>query len=238
MSSRSCISRAFPDDVTHESSTLLQAEYVIRPDVALEAPGTRRAAGSASPRTRRANRPLKPGAPGEHGAPVTLLIVAGGEPREFELRLRAAVGLLAELEEPVDLVLCDPPWALRRGSGHFADGAPGIGDHTRIVPGYVDVNVERYLEFTHGWVTQAAAALRPAGQLAVITGPQRAAIVQRAAENARITWVSSIVRRREFPLATLSADGRASGSVGRLRAAWRPTGSARAFREARPAVAP
>jgi DNA modification methylase len=132
-----------------------------------------------------------------------LLIVAGGEPREFELRLRDAVALLAELEEPIDLVLCDPPWALRRGSGHFADGNGYRRNHTRVVPGYVDIDVERYLEFTHGWVTQAAAALRPAGQLAVITGPQRAAIVQHAAENARLTWVSSIVARREFPLATL-----------------------------------
>ena len=113
------------------------------------------------------------------------------------------MALLAELEEPIDLVLCDPPWALRRGSGHFADGNGYRRDHTRVVPGYVDVDVERYLEFTHGWVTQAAAALRPAGQLAVITGPQRAAIVQHAAENARLTWVSSIVARREFPLATL-----------------------------------
>ena len=113
------------------------------------------------------------------------------------------MALLAELEEPIDLVLCDPPWALRRGRGHFADGNGYRRDHTRVVPGYVDIDVERYLEFTHGWVTQAAAALRPAGQLAVITGPQRAAIVQHAAENARLTWVSSIVARREFPLATL-----------------------------------
>jgi hypothetical protein len=62
-----------------------------------------------------------------------LLIVAGGEPREFELRLRDAVALLAELEQPIDLALCDPPWALRGGSGHFADGNGDRRDHTRIV---------------------------------------------------------------------------------------------------------
>ena len=132
-----------------------------------------------------------------------LLIVAGAEPREFELRLQAAVELLAQLEEPVDLAVCDPPWALRRGRGHFADGNGYRRDHTRVVPGYVEVDAERYLEFTGGWVAQAAAALRPAGQLAVITGPQRAAVVQCAAENAGLTWVSSVVARREFPLATL-----------------------------------
>jgi DNA modification methylase len=132
-----------------------------------------------------------------------LLIVAGAEPREFELRLRSAAALLAELEEPVDLVVCDPPWGLRRGRGHFADGNGYRRDHTRVVGGYVDVDAHRYLEFTHGWVKQAAAALRPAGQLAVITGPQRAAVVQCAAEDAGLSWVTSIVARREFPLATL-----------------------------------
>ena len=79
-----------------------------------------------------------------------LLIVAGAEPREFELRLRSAVALLAELEEPVDLVLCDPPWGLRRGLGHFADGNGYRRDHTSVVGGYVDVDAHRYLEFTQG----------------------------------------------------------------------------------------
>lgn len=38
-----------------------------------------------------------------------LLIVAGATPHDFELRLQAATELLAELDEPADLVLCDPP---------------------------------------------------------------------------------------------------------------------------------
>jgi hypothetical protein len=59
-----------------------------------------------------------------------------------------------------------------------------------------------YADFTHGWVQAAAAALRPAGQLAVVTWPQRAAVVQCAAEQAGLTWVSSIAARRTFPLAT------------------------------------
>jgi len=52
-------------------------------------------------------------------------------------------------------------------------------------------------------VSAAAGALRPAGQLAAVTGPQRAAIVQVAAESAGLTWVSSIAARKTFPLATM-----------------------------------
>ena len=135
-----------------------------------------------------------------------LLIIAGAEPREFELRLAAAADLLAQLDMPADLVLCDPPYGLGRGAGrHYSDGNGYRRDHTRIVSGYQDVAPGEYEEFTHGWAQAAAAALRPGGQLAVVTGPQRAGLVQCAAEQAGLTWVSTIAARREFPLATSGA---------------------------------
>jgi DNA modification methylase len=143
-----------------------------------------------------------------------LLIIAGAEPREFELRLAAAADLLAQLDMPADLVLCDPPYGLGRGTGrHYSDGNGYRRDHTRIVSGYQDVAPGEYEEFTHGWTQAAAAALRPGGQLAVVTGPQRAGIVQYAAEKAGLTWVSTIAARREFPLATTRRPSSAHWSI-------------------------
>jgi DNA modification methylase len=132
-----------------------------------------------------------------------LLIVTGATLAEFELRLQTAASLLASLEEPADLILCDPPWGLGRGQGHFSDGNGYRRDCTKVAPGYVDVDPRDYPAFTSEWVRLAAAALRPAGQLAVITGPQRAAVVQCAAEDAGLTWVTSIAAPKEFPIATL-----------------------------------
>ena len=133
-----------------------------------------------------------------------LLIVTGGTPLEFELRLQAAAGLLAQLDEPADLVLCDPPYGLGRGEGrHFADGHGYRRDHAKIVEGYVDVDPAQYADFTAAWVTAAAGALRPGGQLAVITGPQRTGVVQCAAEAAGLTWVCKIAAGRVFPLRTV-----------------------------------
>ncbi len=132
-----------------------------------------------------------------------LLIIAGASPRDFELRLQAAADLLRQLGDPADLVLCDPPWALGRGRGRFSDGHGYRRDHTKVVPGYADVDPAAYPAFTAAWVQAAAGALRPGGQLAVVTGPQQAAVVQCAAEQAGLTFVSSIAARRQFPLATL-----------------------------------
>jgi DNA modification methylase len=132
-----------------------------------------------------------------------LLIVAGATPAEFELSLQSALDMLRELDEPADLVLADPPYGLGRGDGkHYSDGNGYRRDSSKIVGGYVDVPQHLYSEFTSTWVHAAAGALRRGGQLAVFTGPQRAAIVQCAAETAGLTWVSSIAAGRQFPIAT------------------------------------
>src|SRR5260370_34682871 len=113
------------------------------------------------------------GIQGTYERPTRLvLVVVGGTPLEFELRLQAAVDLLASLDEPADLVLADPPYGLGRGEGqHYAAGHGYRRDHTNLVGRYGDVDPAEYADFTAAWVTAAARALRPRGELAVITGP-------------------------------------------------------------------
>ena len=131
-----------------------------------------------------------------------ILIAPGGTCADIELRIQDAVALLGSLDEPVDLVLCDPPYALERGRSASSLRRTYRRDHGKVIGGYVDVPVEEYEQFTHAWVGAAAAALRPGGQLAAITGPQQAAIVQCAGAACGLTWVSSIAARREFALYT------------------------------------
>lgn len=131
-----------------------------------------------------------------------VLLVAGASPREFELRLQRAVDLLGTLETPADLVLCDPPYALSRGRAASSADRIYARNADQVVGGYVDVDPAEYEEFTFGWIEVAHAALRPAGQLCVITGPQQAGIVQYAAEKSGLTWVASPAARREFAIRT------------------------------------
>jgi len=120
---------------------------------------------------------------------------------EFELRLQDAIALLEDLDEPADLVVTDPPYALGRGTGPGANRvARAYSPRRNVVPGYQDVDPGEYREFTYRWVAAAAAALRPGGQLCVVTGPQQAAVHQIAAEDAGLTFVSSIAARRDFAM--------------------------------------
>ena len=131
-----------------------------------------------------------------------VLIARDGQLAHLELLVRGAALLLSTLDEPADLVLCDPPYGLERGTARSSANRNYRRDHTQVVPGYVDVPDEAYTDFTCEWVSAAAGALRPGGTLAVITGPQKAAIVQYLAEQAGLNWLNSIAAFKQFALRT------------------------------------
>lgn len=139
----------------------------------------------------------------EHPRAAVLLSLSG-QHQDIELRLATATELLRGMDEPADLICTDPPYGLgvaggiRRDTGHRTYGR----NHELVVPGYVDVPSEDYRSFTSEWIKAATAALRPGGHLAVVTGPQQAAWVQVAAEDAGLTYVNSIAVGKVFALRT------------------------------------
>lgn len=135
---------------------------------------------------------------GSPARPRRMLLVTGGDPAEFELRLADAVELLRTLEEPADLIVCDPPYGLSRDTA--ATHSVYAADSTRIIPGYRDVPSRDYTSFSARWVSAAAAALRPGGQLAVVTGPDQAWHVGYAADRAGLSTVSTIAAFKTFAL--------------------------------------
>jgi DNA methylase len=131
-----------------------------------------------------------------------LLVPLHGDLATMELVLGDAIETLTRAEEPVDLIVTDPPWCLQRGHAGAAYHRTYRRDREQVMPGYLDVPAADYAQFTTAWVAAAARALRPGGHLAVVTGPQQAARVQVAAEDAGLTYVNTIAVGRTFPLRT------------------------------------
>lgn len=133
-----------------------------------------------------------------------LLIVSGGTVRDFELRLQSAVDLLGEVgnDRPADLILTDPPYALERGTRKSSAERIYTRDSGSVMPGYVDVPAEDYETFMREWVAAAAGALRPGGQLAIITGPDMADIAGISTRRAGLTRIHTIAARRAFAKTT------------------------------------
>jgi DNA modification methylase len=141
---------------------------------------------------------------GPTSAPSRAVMVSlSGTRGDIELRLQRAADLLADLDDPADLILADPPYGLGVGTQAWDRITHAYGrDDARVVGGYEDVDPARYRDFTSEWVAAAAPALRPGGQLAVVTGPQQAAWTQVAAEDAGLTYVNSITVAASFPMRT------------------------------------
>lgn len=130
-----------------------------------------------------------------------LLVWLPREPSQVELVLGEAADVLAQADEPIDLIVADPPWALGRGDQRSAYQRTYGRNHGQVMPGYIDVDPAEYADFTAHWIAAAGHALRPGGYLAVVTGAQQAARVQVAAEDvAGLTYVNSIAVTRTFGL--------------------------------------
>lgn len=145
--------------------------------------------------------------------PQHLMLIMIGQESQVELVLRSAEKTLAELEQPAELVLTDPPWGLGISAldNPQRDNAERTyaRDHTRVVGGYIDVPVEVYPEFTERWIAAAAGAVATAGYLAVVTGPGQSALIQTTAERAGFTWLNQVIIPRPFSLPTSRRFGHA-----------------------------
>jgi len=128
--------------------------------------------------------------------PGNAVFVFLGQVSDITLALGAAAEVASRIDEPADLIFCDPPWQLGIGQGR--DARPDADYYRRsrdlLVPGYIDVDPDAdYYEWSQQWIEPAAKVLRPGGHLAVVTGPGQAAAVQMAAQGAGLTFLNSVV---------------------------------------------
>ena len=128
--------------------------------------------------------------------PANAVLIILGKLSDITLALGAAAEVAERIEEPVDLILCDPPW--QRGVGAGRDSREDHDHYRRsrsvLVPGYVEVGPdEDYYEWSLEWIQPAARLLRPGGHLAVVTGPEQSAAVQLAAQHSGLSFFNSVV---------------------------------------------
>lgn len=131
----------------------------------------------------------------------SILILLDGEPGPIELSFEHAWDFLRAQDEPCDLITGDPPYGLYTGVKKVDRNLGYQRDHSKVVPGYVEVEGE-YLEFTHRWMSAAAEVLHPTAYLAVWTGTSMAWQIGAVAADLNMEMVTQIAVRRAFPLYT------------------------------------
>lgn len=100
----------------------------------------------------------------------------------------------------VDLIVTDPPYGIEGDRLHRHYNR----DERFVVDGYVEVPRERYRAFSHAWIAQAARALRPGGQMYVVSGYTNLDCVIEALRANGLREVNHLIWRYSFGVYTRS----------------------------------
>ena len=98
----------------------------------------------------------------------------------------------------VDLIFTDPPYGID-GDGldvHYHR------DESNVVPGYIDVPLNQYAQFSRDWINECARVLRPGGSLYIVSGYSNLHHVLNALHATDLEEVNHIIAKYSFGVST------------------------------------
>jgi site-specific DNA-methyltransferase (adenine-specific) len=98
----------------------------------------------------------------------------------------------------VDLIFTDPPYGID-GDGldvHYHR------DESHVVPGYIDVPLSQYAEFSQDWITECARVLRPGGSIYIVSGYTNLHHVLNALHGTDLEEINHIIAKYSFGVST------------------------------------
>lgn len=98
----------------------------------------------------------------------------------------------------VDLIFTDPPYGI---NGDKLD-AHYHRDESNIVPGYVEVPLETYDQFSKDWISECARCLRPGGSIYIVSGYTNLHHVLNALHATDLQEVNHIIAKYSFGVTT------------------------------------
>lgn len=98
----------------------------------------------------------------------------------------------------VDLIFTDPPYGIE---GDKLD-AHYHRDESNVVPGYIDVPLETYADFSKEWISECARCLRPGGSIYIVSGYTNLHHVLNALHSTDLLEVNHIIAKYSFGVST------------------------------------
>lgn len=98
----------------------------------------------------------------------------------------------------VDLIFTDPPYGIN-GDGldvHYHR------DESNVVPGYIDVPLKDYAEFSKQWIDQCRRVLRPGGSLYIVSGYTNLHHILNALHSTSLVEINHIIAKYSFGVST------------------------------------
>ena len=98
----------------------------------------------------------------------------------------------------VDLIFTDPPYGI---DGDQLD-VHYHRDESHVVPGYIDVPLSQYAEFSQDWITECARVLRPGGSIYIVSGYTNLHHVLNALHGTDLQEINHIIAKYSFGVST------------------------------------
>jgi site-specific DNA-methyltransferase (adenine-specific) len=98
------------------------------------------------------------------------------------------------LDNSVDLVFTDPPYGID-GDGldvHYHR------DESNVVPGYVDIPLSQYREFSSNWIRECERVLRPGGSIYIVSGYTNLHHILNALHETELEEVNHLIAKYTF----------------------------------------
>lgn len=98
----------------------------------------------------------------------------------------------------VDLIFTDPPYGID-GDGldvHYHR------DESNVVPGYIDVPLNQYAEFSQQWIQECARVLRPGGSIYIVSGYTNLHHILNALHSTDLIEINHIIAKYSFGVST------------------------------------
>jgi site-specific DNA-methyltransferase (adenine-specific) len=101
-------------------------------------------------------------------------------------------------DESVDLVFTDPPYGI---DGDELD-VHYHRDESKVVPGYIDVPLTQYAQFSLEWIQECERVLRPGGSMYIVSGYTNLHHVLNALHSTSLVEINHVIAQYSFGVST------------------------------------
>lgn len=98
----------------------------------------------------------------------------------------------------VDLIFTDPPYGI---DGDQLD-AHYHRDESKVVPGYIDVPLNQYAQFSKEWINECARVLRPGGSIYIVSGYTNLHHILNALHSTDLIEINHLIAKYSFGVST------------------------------------
>ena len=101
-------------------------------------------------------------------------------------------------DNSIDLIFTDPPYGI---NGDELD-VHYHRDESNVVPGYVDVPLSKYAEFSLNWIRECQRVLRPGGSIYIVSGYTNLHHILNALHSTDLKEINHIIAKYSFGVST------------------------------------